>query len=98
MSDFVYGISQALQSLAPGATWKYNDEDYLTIEWLSDDIKKPSLKQVEKEISRLQELHDMQQQEIANAESAKQAARESALVKLAKYGMTEEEARAVVGL
>lgn len=93
----IFGIANALHSLAPGATWKYTDEDYSTIEWLSEDIEQPSESSVILEIERLQKEYDLEQEAIAKAELDKEFAKESALKKLAKLGLTEDEARAVIG-
>lgn len=47
-------IAQALQTLAPGAVWKYSEEDIDTLEWMSDDIPKPSKRKIQEEIKRLE--------------------------------------------
>ena len=52
-------IADALNSLAPGAVWSVENEDYSTLEWQSEDITKPSLEEVEAEIIRLQEQQDL---------------------------------------
>lgn len=58
--------------------------------WMSDDPK-----------PTWQELESAWESEVAsrqNAEQARDAAKQSALAKLALLGLTEEEARAVIGL
>lgn len=47
-------IAQALQTLAPGAIYRYEDEDFNTLEWMSDDIPKPSKRKIQEEIKRLE--------------------------------------------
>ena len=46
-------IAEALQSLTPGALWKYSGEDLDSLEWMSDDIEEPSREQILEEIKRL---------------------------------------------
>lgn len=91
-------MADALHSLAPGSFWKYNDEDYSTLEWLSDDIPIPSEDAVIAEIARLQKLLNEEQDAIVQKEMAKEAAKQSAILKLAALGLTEEEAKAIVGV
>ena len=45
------GVSSALAELCPKAQWTVRDEDYDKIEWYSEDIKKPTRKQVEEKIA-----------------------------------------------
>ena len=47
-------ISKALVSLAPGASWSMNADDYDQIVWNSTDISKPTKEEVEAEVARLQ--------------------------------------------
>lgn len=94
----IINLAQAIHSLAPGASWVYEDDDYSTIQWLSDDIKKPTKKAVEAEILRLTQVAADKEAAKLEAEAAQQAAKESALAKLAKLGLTQEEAKAVIGL
>ena len=62
-------ITQALQTLAPGAEWVLNGDDYSGLTWLSEDIKKPTKKAVEAEIKRLQkEYADTEYQRLRKAE------------------------------
>ena len=120
-------IAQALQTLAPGAEWVLNGDDYSGLTWLSEDIKQPTKKAVEAEVKRLQkEYADTEYQRLRKAEyppvedipiepeppqltkeelkaiqeaEAKRAADlESALAKLAKLGLTKDEAKAVIGI
>jgi len=53
--------------------------------------------ETEEEIAERELLHQ-EALRLLNEETERQAAKESALVKLAKLGLTEEEARAVIGL
>lgn len=51
-------ISKALLSLAPGASWSMNADDYDQIVWNSTDISKPTREEVEAEMARLQAEYD----------------------------------------
>jgi len=46
-------ISQALVSLAPGAEWAMNGNDYNQLQWFSEEIPKPSILEVEAKIVEL---------------------------------------------
>lgn len=91
-------MAGALNSIAPGATWVYFDEDYNTLEWYSKDIPKPSKEAIEKEMARLTSLIEEQKQLEIQQEEELQAAKESAIQKLSILGLTQEEAKAIVGL
>jgi len=51
--------SKALEVLAPGAKWNLWDQDYNTLEWLSEDIPKPSLAEVNAKIEELKAAEPM---------------------------------------
>lgn len=62
-------IAQALQTLAPGAEWVLNGDDYSGLTWLSEDIKQPTKKAVEAEMKRRQkEYADTEYQRLRKAE------------------------------
>ena len=52
-------IVEALLSLKPGAEW-HCGETYDSLEWLSDDITKPTESELDTEIARLQAAYDAQ--------------------------------------
>jgi len=52
-------ISQALLTLAPGAEWTINDNDYNQITWFSPEIPKPTGAQVEAKIEELKAAEPM---------------------------------------
>jgi hypothetical protein len=52
-------VSEALASLAPGASWSMNAEDYNQLEWFSEDIPKPSLAEVNAKIEELKAAEPM---------------------------------------
>lgn len=102
MPEKIFTVIDAIHSLAPGAVWVVRGQDgqlgdYSGLEWHSDDIDKPSEEDVYAEILRLESLH--RQELIAAEEQQKQVeqARQSAIDKLAKLGLTEQEVRAVIG-
>jgi hypothetical protein len=47
-------ISQAITNLSPNAKWRLEGGTYDNIEWLSNDIPKPTEAEVNAEIARLQ--------------------------------------------
>ncbi len=91
-------IVDALMALAPDTPWAVEGDDYSTIVWLNEEIPKPTKKAVEAEIKRQKEKIAAEEAAKLEAEAATQAAKESALAKLAKLGLTQEEAKAVIGL
>jgi len=52
-------ISQALVSLAPGAEWAMNGNDYNQLQWFSEDIPKPTILEVEAKIAELRAAEPM---------------------------------------
>jgi hypothetical protein len=93
-----FGMIQALMSLHPDAQWRFEEENYESLEWLSEDIEKPTQKAIEDEIARLNQQAELDRAAAEQAAIAKQVAIESAKAKLAKLGLTAEEAAAVIGL
>jgi hypothetical protein len=81
--------SDAIYSLRPNTQWVMQDNDVENIIWHTPNVEPLTEAEVQAEIVRL----EAQQ---AAAVSAKQAARESALAKLAALGLTEEEAQALI--
>jgi hypothetical protein len=75
-------LTEALQSLRPGAEFSYTNDDYSTINWVVLEGKAPTLAEVNKEIERIKKL------EIE--EPALKAAAKAAL--LERLGITAEEA------
>lgn len=53
-----FTLPDALHSLCPGAEWYSDEGTYETLVWLSADIEKPTLEQLELEVARLQEDWD----------------------------------------
>jgi sugar-specific transcriptional regulator TrmB len=88
----------ALDSLTPGALWAFEEETYEKLVWLDEEIIKPTEAEIKVEIIRLQAEYEHtlaeQEAEAVRLENAKQ----SAISKLSKLGLTEDEAKAVIGL
>jgi hypothetical protein len=81
-------IPAILKSKFPTSEWTLSGDDYEGLVWLSETPKKPTL-------AKLTELWtDVQAAQQAEAD-AKEAARESALAKLAELGLTAEEIAAL---
>lgn len=90
MTERPLDYGDALLSLRPGASWVVEDGDLDNIKWMSDEPQ-PTKKEIEEELERLIQEKNL---ELESRENAK----ESALAKLALLGLTEEEAKAVIGL
>lgn len=75
-------IADALLRLCPDAKWTLAGDSYSDIEWLCE-CSKPTLKQIEAEVAKAPEI-----------EAAKAATRTAILDRL---GITEEEARILLG-
>jgi len=52
-------ITHALSSLAPGAQWTINADDYNQITWYSPEIPQPSILEVEAKIAELRAAEPM---------------------------------------
>ena len=52
-------INKALQELAPEAEWTMNADDYNQLTWLSSDIPKPTILEVEAKIVELKAAEPM---------------------------------------
>lgn len=76
-------IIEAIANLAPNAEWTLAGDDYSKIEWLSKNIAKPTLEDIELEVTML---------------PIRKAEKEAANIKakadlLEKLGITEDEAK-----
>lgn len=83
-------IATVLTRKYPGKEWVLNGEDYSGLTWLSDG-KAPTLKQLE-------DLWPVVQQEIEDEKAAKEAAKQSAVDKLAALGLSADEVRELFGI
>jgi hypothetical protein len=72
-----------------GSQWVLNGDDYSGLEWLSN-TPKPSKK-------TLDDLWDTVQAELAAEKKTNSDTKASALAKLAALGLTEDEAKAIIG-
>jgi tRNA A37 N6-isopentenylltransferase MiaA len=54
----VFGIVDALQTLAPGAEWVLTGDQYSGLQWLSQDIEQPTEETLLDEVARLQAEYD----------------------------------------
>ena len=62
-------ISKALLSLAPGASWSMNGDDYNQITWNSPDIPKPTEEEV---VQKIAELTYQQEVEVYKEQRARE--------------------------
>lgn len=74
----------------PDAEWTLNGDDYVGLTWLSD-TPKPSQAELDAAWPAVQQAQ-------ADAVAAKEAARQSAIDKLAALGLTVDEISAAFGL
>lgn len=81
-------LIDAIHALAPGAEWKFTNDDLDSLEWFSPTIPQPSKKAILDQ-AKIEEEQELQERE------NRQMARESALAKLAAIGLTEEEIAAL---
>lgn len=58
MMKRTFQISDALQSLVPGTSWTYSDDDLSTLEWLDENVERPTDDEITAEIARLQTEFD----------------------------------------
>ena len=79
-------IIEAIKHLAPQAEWTLSGNDYNDIVWLSDSSK-PSLTEIEAEIALIP----------IRKEQAKAAKEHERAALLERLGITEEEARLLLG-
>lgn len=54
----IFGIPDALESLHPGAPWSLSGTEYEGLNWVSEDIEKPSEEVILAEVERLQSEYD----------------------------------------
>ena len=54
----IFGITDAIQSLAPGAQWVLSGDEYSGLEWLDESIEMPSEEALTVEMTRLQAEYD----------------------------------------
>ena len=72
-----------------GSEWTLDGDDYANLIWISDSPK-PTKK-------ALDDLWAVVQSEIIAEKDAKVAAKTSAIAKLTALGLTEDEAKAIIG-
>lgn len=90
MNGRLPNISDAILSLAPDAEWSIEDESLEKIVWYKKPEVIPSSEEINNELERLVV-------EFNNKELEKNSLMISALKKLKNFGLTEDEARAVIG-
>lgn len=93
-----FGVSEAMESLASGKSWMLEDDDYDTLQWFEEDSLPPTKEEVEQEIVALYQKAEIARAQRKQEELEKEMTKQSAIEKLAKLGLTAEEAKAIVGL
>ena len=84
------GYPQAVASLRPGAEWSMNGDDVEGIIWHTPNVTPLTQAEVDAEVARLE-------QAAVDEAAAKEAARASAIAKLAALGLDESEVAALIG-
>jgi len=91
----------ALNALAPNVAWSYKEGDYANISWGSPSVPIPTEEEVNAKMVSMQAEQDAKDaadaQALATAQAAEEAAKQSALTKLAALGLTENEVKALIG-
>ena len=54
----IFGLTDALISLTPGAKWTLNGDEYVGLEWLDEERAQPTEEECIAEAARLQEAYD----------------------------------------
>jgi hypothetical protein len=83
-------LEQAILFLQPDAQFTVAGGVYSGIEWLSNEIPKPTEKEVNEQLAKLQA-------EEAVKEQAAKDVKASALAKLSALGLTQDEVKALLG-
>ena len=81
---------QAVISLRPGVEWSMSGDDVAGITWHTPDVEPLTQAEVAKEMKRLEKALDAEQ-------ATKDAARVSAVAKLAALGLDALEVQAIIG-
>ena len=82
-------IVKALYNLNTGAQWTLRGDTYADLEWHDEHIPKPTEEEINQAIADLPRMESQRQEKQASA-------KESALAKLAKLGLTEDEVKALI--
>lgn len=82
--------AQAIMSLRPGTEWSMNGDDVEGIIWHTPGVEPLTRAEVDAEVTRLEAAAVAEQQR-------KEAARASAVAKLAALGLDADEVSAVIG-
>lgn len=82
--------AQAVMSLRPGVEWSMNGDDVENIIWHTEGAQPLTRAEVDAEVARLEAAAVAEQQR-------KEAARASAVAKLAALGLDADEVSAVIG-
>jgi hypothetical protein len=83
-------LAQAIQELSPTAEFSFQNEDYSTVKWDVLDGTAPTLKAIN---DKIEEIQNRETTEAATKASAKA----SAMTKLTALGLSEDEAKAIIG-
>ena len=82
--------ARAVISLRPNTEWSMDGDDVANITWHTPGVEPLTETEVQAEMLRLEQV-------AADADAARVAARESAMVKLAMLGLNDSEVEAMMG-
>jgi len=83
-------FSDAIISLSPDAQWTMENNDLKKLTWIDESVDRPSDDEIRDELKRLQDARLV-------AENDAIETRARAIAKLEKLGLTEDEAKSVIG-
>jgi signal transduction histidine kinase len=81
----------AIMSLRPNVEWSMNGGDVENIIWHTPNVEPLTEPEVQAEMIRLEQAQEAELK-------AQKELKQSAIAKLAKLGLTEDEAKAVIGI
>lgn len=82
-------LAQAIYNLCEGAEFTFQEQDYSTVTWIKLEGTAPTLSQINAEIEKIKK-------DEKEAVIAKNAAKSSALAKLAALGLTTDEVTSIL--
>lgn len=90
-------IQTVLTRIRPGAEWTLDGDSYEGLTWL-DDSPKPTAEEIDEAFPVVAEQLAAEALAAEAEAQQREEQRASAVAKLAALGLTEEEARAVIGV
>jgi hypothetical protein len=86
-------IGKALLNIVPGSQWTLRGDTYADLEWHDEVIPKPTEAEINAAIADIPNVEQAKLKALQEKEDVKQ----SALAKLVKLGLTQDEVTALLG-